>query len=512
MRKAADAGMDPPKNLGHGKCDTFNKSVVLGVATNDGATIGKEAISILRSYGFPPGELRGLGVQMQKLEPLKPLGSSGAALDSSQRRLQFKKPTATISPTHPPPMRASTPPSVPKVLRPKDSLDQIEDIPTPEKPVVHSTIPSALDTKSKLGTLGPDETLLNISGTQFIIPTQMDPAVLAELPADIRNKLAPKQKSIWDSMTRTRSPALSNRSRSASPYSTEGETALPNESQLDPEALAALPDDVREEVLAQYKTSDKGGGSVRTDLLSRSPHRPKALGFSKSVQITPTKKTKTSTIVSKGRSKRIGNGSSSTLTQSNFISVPKKGGGREPPDDYASEDISESFLSELPPDIRAEVLAEQKRNRMKSRSGLNFENSRKKPKNVAADSALSRGQQKLHLSKQPDRPTFTSQKLSSLPELRDATSAWVREFSVDGEGPDKEDLSALSEYLGKVVSIERDMAKAVGVVNWLAMVIDYERFKSMELRLLWESAVSTLKQDVQRAIACRGLPPVVFDS
>lgn len=72
MRKAADAGMDPPKNLGHGKCDTFNKSVMLGVATNDKDTLGKEAVSILRGYGFPPGELRGLGVQMQKLEPLKP--------------------------------------------------------------------------------------------------------------------------------------------------------------------------------------------------------------------------------------------------------------------------------------------------------------------------------------------------------------------------------------------------------------------------------------------------------
>lgn len=93
MRKAADAGMDPPKNLGHGKCDTFNKSVMLGVATNDKDTLGKEAVSILRGYGFPPGELRGLGVQMQKLEPLKPsVGGTSGPLDSSQRRLQFKKP------------------------------------------------------------------------------------------------------------------------------------------------------------------------------------------------------------------------------------------------------------------------------------------------------------------------------------------------------------------------------------------------------------------------------------
>lgn len=512
MRKAADAGMDPPKNLGHGKCDTFNKSVMLGVATNDGTTIGKEAISILRSYGFPPGELRGLGVQMQKLEPLKPSGTNKAVLDSSQRRLQFKKPTAPTTPTNAPPLRSSTPPSVPDALRSKDLVDNIEDVPTPKKSALHSIVPSALDARSKPGTLGPEETPLNISGTQFIIPTQMDPAVLAELPVDIRNKLALKQKSIRDSMARVHSPALSDRSRSASPYPTDSDTVLPNESQLDPEALAALPDDVREEVLAQYKASDKGVGSLQSDALLGSPHHSRTLGFSKSISRTPTKKIKAPTVSAKGRSKRIGNDSTATLTQSNFISGPKKGVALEPQEDYESEDISESFLNELPPDIRAEVLAEQKRNRMKSRSGLNLENSRKKQKNASSDTTLPRGQQKLHLSKQPERPTFTSQKLSSLPELRDATSAWVREFSVDGEGPDREDLNALSEYLAKVVSIERDMAKAVGVVNWLAMVIDYERFQSTELRRLWENALSVLKQDVQRAITSRGLPPVVFDS
>lgn len=512
MRKAADAGMDPPKNLGHGKCDTYAKSVVLGVATNDGTTIGTEAISILRSYGFPPGELRGLGVQMQKLEPLKSSGSKSAPLDSSQRRLQFKKPTAPTAPTDTTPPRALTPPPVAKTLRIMGPVDHIEDIPTPEKSTKHSTIPSAMDGKLSLSTSDSEQTPLNISGTQFIVPSQIDPAVLAELPADIRNKLAPRQKSILDSMSRARSPAISDRSRSASPYPTEAETALPNQSQLDPEALAALPEDMREEILAQYKTSDKGAGTLHNERGLRSPHRPKTLGFTKRVQTTPTKKTKLSTVVTKGRTKRTVNGSSSTLTQSNFINAAKRPAGHERQPEYTSEDISESFLSELPADIRAEVLAEQKRSRMKSRSGLNVESSRKKQKNVAADNILLRGQQKLQLCKQPERPTFTSQKLSSLPELRDATSAWVREFSVDGEGPDGDDLATLSDYLVKVVSIERDLAKAVGVVNWLTMVVDYEDFKSSELRQLWESAILLLKQDVQKAIASRGLPPAVFDS
>ncbi|KAL8675086.1 MAG: hypothetical protein Q9168_000569 [Polycauliona sp. 1 TL-2023] len=60
MRRAADAPLDPPKHLGHGKCDTFNKSLVLGVATNDKNVLAREAISILHGWGFSPGELRGL--------------------------------------------------------------------------------------------------------------------------------------------------------------------------------------------------------------------------------------------------------------------------------------------------------------------------------------------------------------------------------------------------------------------------------------------------------------------
>ncbi|KPI39399.1 DNA repair protein rev1 [Cyphellophora attinorum] len=156
MRKAADAGMDPPKNLGHGKCDTFNKSVVLGVATTDKAVIGKEAISILRSYGFSPGELRGLGVQMQKLEPLKPMAASTSTVESSQRRLQFKKPAAVPATT---PLKTTTETeefkSSHKKTRPKlaDEPDPIEEIANPKKErtvrLMEGPIPLPLETSVK---------------------------------------------------------------------------------------------------------------------------------------------------------------------------------------------------------------------------------------------------------------------------------------------------------------------------------------------------------------------------
>ncbi|OAP61946.1 hypothetical protein AYL99_04149 [Fonsecaea erecta] len=512
MRKAADAGLDPPKNLGHGKCDTFNKSVVLGVATNDAAILGKEAISILRGYGFPPGELRGLGVQMQKLEPLKPSTASvGGLMDGSQRRLQFKKPvtqTSTLSDQN----RQSPLPK--PTLMSKESNDPIEEVPTPEKPKANEVITGAIETITGADEEESTQKPLNISGTQFVLPSQIDPAVLAELPADIRNKLAPRQKSILDIMNtsnRAVSPSNEPLSRSVSPFVSDHEAALPSQSQLDPETLAALPPDVRDEVLAQYKPRDKRKGlPTLQSALPQSPHKSKASGPTKKLVVTPTKKQKTTSLFGKSGPKRGGD-SSSTLTQSNFVSMPKTNRDQPQQESPISEEISEAFLNELPEDIRLEILAEQKRNRMKSRSGLNYDINRKKTETTTQAEATRRGQQKLPLANKPDKPTFTSQKLSSLPELRDAISAWVRELSVDGEEPDLEDVTALCDYLSKVVSVERDMAKAVAVVNWLGLVIEYENFGSDRIRGSWEKALAVLKRDVQKAVMDRGLPAVVFD-
>ncbi|KAL6249175.1 deoxycytidyl transferase [Rhinocladiella similis] len=509
MRKAADAGLDPPKNLGHGRCDTFNKSVILGVATNDGTVLGREAISILRSYNFPPGELRGLGVQMQKLEPLKPpvMGSDGF-FDGSQRRLQFKKPPTPSRPAEQPGVHAISP-SVVRSPKFKHDEDPIEEIPTPEKGKLHDSVYSALDNQANDAT---DQKPLNVSGTQFIMPSQIDPTVLAELPSEIRNKLAPKQKSIMDSITRsTRSQTtpIDSNSRSTSPYPSDNEAKLPRSSQIDPETLAALPQDLRDEILAQYKAQEAGESISRA--IAYSPRKPKALSTSKKTSVTPTKRQKTSNLFGKAKPKRVGDASSSTLTQSNFVSSgPKAIESHQTPDQDA-EEISESFLNELPEDIRLEVLEEQKRSRMKAKSGLNFESVRKKTKvTVIVESGVG-GQQRLQLAKQPDKPTFTSQRLSSLPELRDAISAWVREFSSAGDGPDQEDVNALADYLVKVVTLERDMAKAVAVVNWLGLIIEYENFTSEDIRGAWEGALTILKQQIQIAVKDRGLPAVAFE-
>jgi len=514
MRKAADAGLDPPKNLGHGKCDTFNKSIVLGVATNDKAVLGKEAVSILRSYGFPPGELRGLGVQMQKLEPLKSASrTESIPIDGSQRRLQFKKPNV-VTQTPNKALSGKTAyqqqetasntgrgTKLTSAMKTKRSIDQIED-------VVVSLEPQSLAEQHELSALEDTETTpLNITGTQFIMPTQIDPAVLAELPADIRAKLSWKGAEVSKSEKLYPTSFAYARSRSQSPFISDSEVALPSQSQLDPETMAALPDDVREELMAQYRLTEKGNIGRRTQqLLPQSPRKGKPI-LNKKINTTPTKKHKIKSLFSKSRAK-TNSSSLSTLTQANFVSVNNKSAKTSVDTMFAEEELSASFLEELPESIKLEILAEQKRHRMEQRSGLSVANSRKRLRTAVVGDEM-RGQQRLKLPRVSSKPTFTSQRLSTVPELREAMSAWVQTFSVEGEqGPYQEDTEALGVYLRRVVLDEGDMSKAQSVLDWLIYVVRDWPFPTDHIRAAWQDAMSFLKAEAQQAVRERGLAPL----
>ncbi|KII89390.1 hypothetical protein PLICRDRAFT_110060 [Plicaturopsis crispa FD-325 SS-3] len=90
MKRDPDAPVEPPKFLGHGACDVFNKQMPLaatgGRATSDDKVIGEHAWRLLKSWNFDPKELRGIGIQIQKLES----SSLSAAPEPGQARLPFK--------------------------------------------------------------------------------------------------------------------------------------------------------------------------------------------------------------------------------------------------------------------------------------------------------------------------------------------------------------------------------------------------------------------------------------
>ncbi|KAG8737367.1 deoxycytidyl transferase [Ceratobasidium sp. 414] len=72
MKRHPDAPKEASKFMGHGKCETFNKTCSIsgtrGSATDDPNIIGREAWKLLQAMAFDPTELRGVGIQIQKLD------------------------------------------------------------------------------------------------------------------------------------------------------------------------------------------------------------------------------------------------------------------------------------------------------------------------------------------------------------------------------------------------------------------------------------------------------------
>lgn len=76
--------------MGHGVCDVINKSAVVsngkGGATDDPTHIGEAVLAIYRAGKFDATELRGIGIQVQKLEGN---GTTLPAVEEGQNRLDF---------------------------------------------------------------------------------------------------------------------------------------------------------------------------------------------------------------------------------------------------------------------------------------------------------------------------------------------------------------------------------------------------------------------------------------
>ncbi|KAF7336714.1 DNA repair protein [Mycena venus] len=109
MKRDPSAPVEPPKFLGHGACEVFNKQTPLvgpgGRATSDAKAIGDHAWRILQSFNFDPKELRGIGIQIQKLEPAVGPVNTGA----NQRTLNFKPMEVRRPPAAAVPVRPASP-------------------------------------------------------------------------------------------------------------------------------------------------------------------------------------------------------------------------------------------------------------------------------------------------------------------------------------------------------------------------------------------------------------------
>ncbi|KAG5641801.1 hypothetical protein DXG03_004167 [Asterophora parasitica] len=155
MKRDPTAPVEPPKFLGHGACDLYNKQISLigpgGRATSDERVIGEHAYRILRSFNFDPKELRGIGIQIQKLET----PSSGRNAGAQQAMLPFRR--------APSPKKAAPPRVVPEMYLHPPSDDVPEHLKQGSPP--------------------------KIAANELPSFSQVDMEVFNALPADVRKEL-----------------------------------------------------------------------------------------------------------------------------------------------------------------------------------------------------------------------------------------------------------------------------------------------------------------------------------
>ncbi|AEO53961.1 hypothetical protein MYCTH_2295926 [Thermothelomyces thermophilus ATCC 42464] len=511
MRRALDAPLDPAKHLGHGECDTFTKSVTFGVATNDSGAIGKESVGILRSFKFSPGDLRGIGVQMTKLEPIKP----SAAPEGSQKRLDFGS-------AAPPTKRPKREPvhEEPNARPPSRRLSgrEVQDDPitvdplTPRKPKVHPALALAKANAADEKANSP----LNITGTQFIMPSNADPTVLAELPQDIRSKLMHQPQRPPTAPSREASPAV--KSRSHSPAVTDG---IPSD--VDPEVYNALPEEMKAEILASYgRKKRESGGQV---LLPQSPRKDRIIQRPKE-RSTPTKRGDIKSFFSRARDRERRQDAEAGLMQASLAPPVKQQGPTEPSGlDAAAvpESLDPEFLAELPEDVRCEVLEDHRRRRFAAQksatAGLGYHVPVSPPsppipgRGMAHERAdqggtggVPQGQTRLRFPAKPPKVAFTQSGLTSVKEVKEMVGVW--HGATQEEGPHQADVEVFEKYLAMVVVEERDMEKARMLVRWLGWLV--EEGPEGSGKESWREAVGTVKAAVQRAVKERSLGAMDF--
>lgn len=451
LKRHPDAPIEPPKFLGHGWCETFNKSAPVfnkgGSATDDPAVLGTEAVKLLRAMRLDPVELRGVGIQITKLDgeakvaerevgqgtlsfakkrtaseavALERQASEGSPKPASKVEIGRTTPHAVIpTGTHPVESTISPPP---RSVSPLSASPEPEAVPRPPIQRNASAGPSRA---------GPSASSEGI-----------DPEFLAALPPDLRHEVKrdfSRTRATSEKPNTTKAPAeaVSLPSTTVSPARAQGKHAAAHitkqlrpklKTQLKATAVADLP-----LYGAWTKANDKDKDKEVMDL-TMEPIENEMIG---AYQI--------SELVDLG--------------------------------------VDPGVFSELPEDLQKEVVKEE---RAKAR--------KRKILHRPADTSMSRGtgrdavrtasispsrsaragsavpaQSHLAITR-PSKPTLL--KATSLPDVLDTVTRWIE--SRGGAGPAARDANKVRAYLVKCMAPEAGMGgpeNAVEVLRWMRSLL-----------------------------------------
>ena len=171
--------------MGHGQCITYNKQSALadsdGLATSDPRLIGKVSWRLLRVLNIAPHELRGVSIQIQKLDaPTTP------APAPAQARLPFRhEPNSTAArSTLEPASNARAPPS-----------ELVTTLPEPKAPPLGMDLPSFSQIDMSVFDALPEDIRHELEAEyqrRRSVPPKPEPADVVELPRRASSALPPR--------------------------------------------------------------------------------------------------------------------------------------------------------------------------------------------------------------------------------------------------------------------------------------------------------------------------------
>lgn len=244
MVRAADAPVETAKFMGHGVCDTVSKTSTLPQCTDDAEMIVRTVMAIRRQLKVAPPEVRGVGIQIAKLEPVG--GGNNTSLNGrlrsmfAQAKPKQTKPNEAVAQKEQTAVKPSTitvdKPAPKRALRSNRAMSL-------DVPVTIAKRTAKKKTKSNPIQEMVENHVARVEETTSAGDDELDLAVLAELPADIRD----------EAVRNFRAEIRKKQQSLPVPKTKPVQEQEQPDTDLDSEFLQALPEDIRREVLANEK-------------------------------------------------------------------------------------------------------------------------------------------------------------------------------------------------------------------------------------------------------------------
>ncbi|XP_035914348.1 DNA repair protein REV1 [Anopheles stephensi] len=247
--RSPEAPIETAKFMGHGLCDVVTKSQPLRQHTDNRTVIESAVLGLMRTLAIEPCELRGIGIQISKFEGAKHAvaNEAGNRLKSMFQKAEDKrKPAPETVPT--------VAPELPKAFRQPDDQEPctsrscIVPPPIPPPSPVRQTFTTPTKALSNGSVNSPKRTETTANSPVRKTTGGSKPSTRG------RRGRPPKWASVGGRKDPTKTAQQSvgvMRKFLTSTASSSWTSDLPDG--LDPEVLAALPEDIREEAIRDYR-------------------------------------------------------------------------------------------------------------------------------------------------------------------------------------------------------------------------------------------------------------------